>query len=150
MNALRLAAVSVSLGGACIVDRVSASVEHGEWVAVIGPNGAGKSTLLRAVTRLVAYDGVVEVLGDDAHRITRREHARRVAVVPQRPTLPPATSRIVCGTMIPTNPIRPLTATAAAVPIVAAATTSSRTRATRTPSAAASSSPTASTSSSRR
>jgi iron complex transport system ATP-binding protein len=88
VNALRLDAVSVSLGGACIVDRVSASVEHGEWVAVIGPNGAGKSTLLRAVTRLVAYDGLVEVLGDDAHRLTRREHARRVAVVPQTPTLP--------------------------------------------------------------
>src|SRR5262245_30559070 len=52
--------------------------------------------------------------------------------------------------MIPTNAISPLTATAAAVPIVAAATTINRTRGTSTPSVAASSSPTLSTSSTRR
>ena len=34
----------------------------------------------------------------------------------------------MCGTMIPTKPISPLTETAAAVPAVAAATTSSRVR----------------------
>ena len=45
--------------------------------------------------------------------------------------------------MIPTKAIRPLTETAAAVPIVAATTTTSRTRATLTPRLAASSSPTA-------
>jgi hypothetical protein len=57
---------------------------------------------------------------------------------------------MVWGTMMPTNPIRPLTATAAAVARVAAATTTSRTLAARTPRLAASSSPTASTSISRR
>src|SRR5690348_3565656 len=52
--------------------------------------------------------------------------------------------------MIPTKAIRPLTATAAAVPTVAAATIASRTRRTSTPRLAASSSPTLSTSSTRR
>ena len=52
--------------------------------------------------------------------------------------------------MIPTKPISPLTATAAAVPSVAATTTASRTRPTSTPRLAASSSPTLSTSSTRR
>ncbi len=52
--------------------------------------------------------------------------------------------------MIPTKPISPLTATAAAVPTVAQTTTASRTRPTWTPRLAASSSPTLSTSSSRR
>ena len=42
-----------------------------------------------------------------------------------------AASRIACGTMIPTKPIRPLTATAAAVPIVANTTTTSRGRGQR-------------------
>ena len=52
--------------------------------------------------------------------------------------------------MIPTNPMRPLTDTAAAVPRVAAATTMSRVRAGWMPSVPASSSPTRSTSSMRR
>src|SRR2546430_158963 len=52
--------------------------------------------------------------------------------------------------MIPTKPIRPLTATAAAVPAVAATTTMSRTRRTSSPRLAASSSPRLSTSSTRR
>src|SRR6185503_1026412 len=50
----------------------------------------------------------------------------------------PTTSRIACGTMIPTNAMRPQTATAAAVPIVAAATSTSRVRRTSTPRLAAS------------
>ncbi|WP_062069109.1 heme ABC transporter ATP-binding protein [Demequina sediminicola] len=38
--------VSVRIGDATLVDRVSLDVEHGEIVALVGPNGAGKSTLL--------------------------------------------------------------------------------------------------------
>ena len=47
----------------------------------------------------------------------------------------------MCGTMIPTKAISPLTETAAAVPSVAAMTIVSRARATLTPRLAASSSP---------
>ena len=56
----------------------------------------------------------------------------------------------MCGTMIPTKPISPVTATAAAVPSVAATTRASRTRRTSTPRLAASSSPRLSTSTTRR
>jgi iron complex transport system ATP-binding protein len=65
----------------------SLSVELGEWVTVIGPNGAGKSTLLRAVAGLVPRLGSVEVGGEPV--LGRRELARRVALVPQSPSLPP-------------------------------------------------------------
>jgi len=81
--------VSVSLGGATVVAGVTTTVERGEWVAVIGPNGAGKTTLLRAVASLVAYEGVIELLGDDARLLSRGERARRVALVTQSPTMPP-------------------------------------------------------------
>ena len=66
MTALALDRVSVTLGGARIVDRVSAEVAEGEWVALIGPNGAGKTTLLRAVTGFVPYEGSIAVFADDA------------------------------------------------------------------------------------
>src|SRR6188472_1806508 len=62
----------------------------------------------------------------------------------------PTTSRIACGTMIPTKAIRPHTATAAAVPTVAATTSASRVRRTSTPRLAASRSPRLRTSTTRR
>jgi iron complex transport system ATP-binding protein len=88
MSALRLERVSVKLGGASILTDVSADVAEGEWVGLIGPNGAGKSTTLRAAAALVPYTGHVEVFGDDASSLGRREIARRIALVPQIPQLP--------------------------------------------------------------
>jgi len=88
VSALALDSVSVTLGGARIVDRLAASVEPGEWVALIGPNGAGKTTALRAVAGLVGYDGAVTILGDDAAGLSRRDRARVLALVPQVPLIP--------------------------------------------------------------
>ena len=89
MTVLALRSVSVELGGTRVLDGVTGSVEAGEWVTVIGPNGAGKSTLLRAVLGLVPRLGGLEVGGDDGAGLARRELARRVALVPQAPWLPP-------------------------------------------------------------
>ena len=85
---IRVDGLSVRLGGADILRGVSLDVEDGEWVGLIGPNGAGKSTLLRAVTGIVPYAGRIEVMGDDARSLPRRELARRVALVPQVPLMP--------------------------------------------------------------
>ena len=88
MTALGLEGVSVTLGGARIVDRLSCAVEQGEWVALIGPNGAGKTTALRAIAGLVEYDGDVRVLARDARTLARKELARQIALVPQVPVIP--------------------------------------------------------------
>jgi cobalamin transport system ATP-binding protein len=90
VTALALRDLSVELGGSRILDGVSGSVEAGEWVTVIGPNGAGKSTLLRAVAGLITRKGAVEIRGDECAALGRRELARRVALVPQLPELPPS------------------------------------------------------------
>ena len=89
MTALELDAVSVRLGATDVLDCVSTTVEHGEWVAVVGPNGAGKSTLLRAVAGLVRFRGTIRVGGADAVTLARGELARRLSFVPQEPLLPP-------------------------------------------------------------
>jgi iron complex transport system ATP-binding protein len=89
MTALHLERVSVMLGGARVVDRLSCDVEAGEWLALIGPNGAGKTTALRAISGLVTYDGDIGVLGEQARSLGRTQLARRVALVPQVPLLPP-------------------------------------------------------------
>ncbi len=89
MSSLAVDALHVKLGGSPILHGVTASVGHGEWVALIGPNGAGKSTFLRAAAGLVAYDGTIHVDGDEISSLPRRSVARRIAFVPQTPLLPP-------------------------------------------------------------
>jgi cobalamin transport system ATP-binding protein len=88
VTALEFRSVSVELGGARILEGISGSVEHGEWVTVIGPNGSGKSTLLRAIAGLVHREGTLRIGADDGSTLGRRELARRVALVPQAPFVP--------------------------------------------------------------
>ncbi len=85
---IALEGVSVMLGGARVLDGISAVVEDGEWVGVIGPNGAGKTTLLRAVVGLVAHEGTIEIGGHEVSSMKRRQLSQRVALVPQDPLMP--------------------------------------------------------------
>jgi iron complex transport system ATP-binding protein len=89
LTAVALGSVSVSLGGARVVDEVSAEVAPAEWVTLIGPNGAGKSTLLRAIAGLVSHEGSITLDGAEVTSLPRREVAQRLAFVPQAPLLPP-------------------------------------------------------------
>jgi iron complex transport system ATP-binding protein len=88
--ALELRSLRVELGGRPVVDGLSMRVARGEWVGLIGPNGAGKTSALRAMTGLAAYSGSVQAGDAEVARLSRRELARRVALVPQAPTIPAA------------------------------------------------------------
>jgi iron complex transport system ATP-binding protein len=81
--------LTVRYGKAVALAAISGSAADGEWLGVIGPNGAGKTTLLNALARLLSFEGRVEVCGRPAARLSRRELARLIAYVPQRPLLPP-------------------------------------------------------------
>jgi cobalamin transport system ATP-binding protein len=70
------------------VTALQAAVEQGEWVTVIGPNGAGKTTALRAIAGLVEHEGRIRIFGAEADALSRKELARRVAMVPQVPLVP--------------------------------------------------------------
>jgi iron complex transport system ATP-binding protein len=88
-TAVHVHGMSVTLGGAKVVDGIDATVARGEWVALIGPNGAGKTTILRALAGLVPFAGWVSVNERAVASSSRRDVAREVALVPQKPSTPP-------------------------------------------------------------
>ena len=66
-----------TFGSVHALDRVSFSVELGEWVAVTGPSGSGKTTLLHILSGLDRpTGGAVRVDGRDLAELSRRELAR--------------------------------------------------------------------------
>lgn len=67
------------------VDGVTLRLFRGEVAALLGPNGSGKSTLLRMLCGILSPSrGTVRLDGDDVHRLSARERARKIAFVPQQ------------------------------------------------------------------
>jgi len=95
-SALSARDVTVMLDGTRVLDGVDLEVAEGEWLALLGPNGAGKTTLVRALSGTVRHTGRVTLGGEDAvgaagaaGTLRPRDRARRIAVVPQTPVVPP-------------------------------------------------------------
>jgi iron complex transport system ATP-binding protein len=71
-------------GGRRVVDGVTLSVPRGTIVGLLGPNGSGKTTLLRLLSGTAPpARGSITIDGVAINTLSRREMARRVAVVPQ-------------------------------------------------------------------
>ncbi len=70
--------------GARALDDVSVTIAPGAIVGVIGPNGSGKTTLVKLLHGTLApTQGSVSLDGTALRAMSRRELARRIAVVPQ-------------------------------------------------------------------
>lgn len=81
---LEIDQISVSYDGREVLRDVSFSVELGQIVALLGANGAGKTTLIRAINGSVDLGmGQVLLEGDPVDGLSRREIAKKIAVVAQ-------------------------------------------------------------------
>ena len=70
------------------LEGVDLTIDSGETVALVGPSGAGKTTVSRLLLRFVDPDaGALVVDGVDASTIDPRAWRRRIAWVPQDPTV---------------------------------------------------------------
>ena len=99
MTTLHAEAVAAGYGARTVLRGCTLPIARGEVVAIVGPNGAGKSTLLRVLAGLLRpRSGCVRLDGVDIATLSRRELARRIAVVPQIfDTLFPFSVREVVG-----------------------------------------------------
>ncbi len=89
MSTVEIDNLSVRAGSATLISDVSLNVEAGTWCTIIGPNGAGKTTLVETVAGLRrASKGTVSISGELVGSMNERERAKRVALVPQHPTVP--------------------------------------------------------------
>jgi len=76
--------ISVRYDGREVLRDVSFSVDPGQIVALLGANGAGKTTLIRAMNGTGgAFTGKVLLDGEAIDRLSRREIAKKIAVVAQ-------------------------------------------------------------------
>ena len=74
--------------------RVDAHIRAGALTTITGPSGSGKTTLLRVIAGLARpASGQVLVDGVDLATLSLDEWQRRIAWLPQEPTLPGATVR---------------------------------------------------------
>lgn len=80
---LEVREITVQFGSYTAIDRLSFSVEEGQWLMIVGPNGAGKSTVLRTITQELVYSGHVLFDGMDVRRMKAVDRARGMGVLTQ-------------------------------------------------------------------
>jgi iron complex transport system ATP-binding protein len=81
--ALRVTGLAGAYGGRVVLQELDFEQQPGGLLGVIGPNGAGKSTLLKLLAGVLPpHHGEVELLGRPLSRLSRREIASSLAVVP--------------------------------------------------------------------
>jgi iron complex transport system ATP-binding protein len=87
LGSIRLDATYPAIEG-LVLQQLSLSIADRDVVALVGPNGSGKSTLLRALGRVLRpKGGTVYLDGKSMREWPTREVARRLALLPQGPTL---------------------------------------------------------------
>jgi len=76
--------ITINYGVCAVVQNISFSLEAGKIIALLGANGAGKTTLLKSLNRsLPTASGEITLDGKLIDKLSRREIARRIAVIAQ-------------------------------------------------------------------
>ncbi len=86
-----LAAEDLTLGydDEDVVEGLSLSIPAGQITCIVGANACGKSTLLRALARLLKpRSGTVVLDGESIHRMSTRDVATKLGILPQSPIAP--------------------------------------------------------------
>lgn len=63
-SVLEIKNVYVKYGNEAVLQNVSFTVEHGDYIGVVGPNGSGKTTMMKALLGLVPVSGGAVIFPD--------------------------------------------------------------------------------------
>lgn len=89
MNSIATENLVVAYDENLIVDNLDMQIPHRRITSIIGPNGCGKSTVLKAVGRILnPKSGMVYLNGDDIRKLSTKEVAQKMAILPQSPQSP--------------------------------------------------------------
>lgn len=89
MNSIATEKLMVAYENNIVIDDLDMRIPRRKITAIIGPNGCGKSTLLKAAGRIMKpKSGFVYLNGEAIQKLSTREVARRMAILPQSPQAP--------------------------------------------------------------
>ncbi|AMA73361.1 MULTISPECIES: ABC transporter ATP-binding protein [Aneurinibacillus] len=89
MKTLETENLTLAYGERIIINELNMTIPEGKVTVFIGSNGCGKSTLLRSLARLLKpKSGSVLLDGHSISRLSTKEVARRLAILPQSTAAP--------------------------------------------------------------
>lgn len=81
--------LSVGYNDQYLFEKLNLTIPRGQISVFVGSNGCGKSTLLRSIARLLKpAEGSVLMEGKDVNRMSSREVAKKMGILPQSPVSP--------------------------------------------------------------
>ncbi|MFB9759482.1 ABC transporter ATP-binding protein [Ectobacillus funiculus] len=89
MDVLQTKKLTLSYSNSIIIDELDLVIPQGKITVFIGANGCGKSTLLRSLARLLKpASGTVLLGGEEIGKLSTKEVAKQLAILPQGPQAP--------------------------------------------------------------
>lgn len=72
-----------------VIPEMNVRIPTGRITSIIGPNGCGKSTLLKGLARIIPLQGgTILINGEGMSRLSTKQIARKMALLPQGPQAP--------------------------------------------------------------